>query len=133
MKRPFLEWSIGVLPDIFDEQDINLILINSNLQCKLEVRSFLIITVVILIILTGLVLVVVWRKRNIRKSYRSPSYKKSKIRHKPVPNKECAFEPCGVISVMPFVYKFCGKSFCIDHRLPENHGCIVLATLEKKL
>ncbi|MHA1612376.1 MAG: hypothetical protein ACTSYU_10030, partial [Promethearchaeota archaeon] len=58
-------WSIGVLPDIFDEQDINLILINSNLQCKLEVRSFLIITVVILIILTGLVLVVVWRKRNI--------------------------------------------------------------------
>lgn len=30
---------------------------------------------------------------------------------------------CNRIEHMPFKCRKCGKSFCIDHRLPENHNC----------
>lgn len=33
---------------------------------------------------------------------------------------------CGKQEMMPFKCKFCGKSHCGDHRLPENHSCIGL-------
>lgn len=33
-------------------------------------------------------------------------------------------EYCGKeISVLPFKCKYCGKTFCAEHRLPENHDC----------
>lgn len=34
---------------------------------------------------------------------------------------EC--DQCGESVSMPFTCKFCGKKFCSDHRLPENHDC----------
>lgn len=34
----------------------------------------------------------------------------------------CSF--CGnAISKLPFICSYCGKTFCTDHRLPENHQC----------
>ncbi len=32
-------------------------------------------------------------------------------------------EQCGESSYMLFPCKYCGKSFCASHRLPEKHGC----------
>lgn len=32
-------------------------------------------------------------------------------------------EKCGVEEPFPFVCSYCGKPFCGDHRLPENHDC----------
>lgn len=32
-------------------------------------------------------------------------------------------EKCGVETALPFKCRYCGKYFCADHRLPENHGC----------
>ncbi|MDY6777380.1 MAG: rhomboid family intramembrane serine protease [Candidatus Nanohaloarchaea archaeon] len=34
---------------------------------------------------------------------------------------ECS--ECGDSVSMPFTCKFCGESFCSQHRLPENHNC----------
>lgn len=33
--------------------------------------------------------------------------------------------------VMPYKCKFCGKVFCDDHRLPENHSCEGVKTLRR--
>jgi len=30
---------------------------------------------------------------------------------------------CGKKELMPFKCKFCGNTYCSEHRLPENHGC----------
>ncbi|MEM2808556.1 MAG: AN1-type zinc finger domain-containing protein [Candidatus Caldarchaeum sp.] len=30
---------------------------------------------------------------------------------------------CGAEELLPFTCKYCGQSFCPEHRLPENHGC----------
>jgi predicted nucleic acid binding AN1-type Zn finger protein len=32
-------------------------------------------------------------------------------------------ELCGKEADLPFQCSFCQKSFCIEHRLPENHQC----------
>lgn len=41
----------------------------------------------------------------------------------------CSF--CNKKERMPFKCKFCGNSFCSDHRLPENHSCVKLSDLKK--
>ncbi len=33
----------------------------------------------------------------------------------------CAF--CNKEVIMPYRCKYCGRIFCADHRLPENHEC----------
>jgi len=33
---------------------------------------------------------------------------------------------CGKEEHIPFKCRFCGKSFCLDHRLPEQHACTEL-------
>src|SRR3989304_8810036 len=35
--------------------------------------------------------------------------------------KECYY--CGFRDPMPFSCKFCGNSYCYNHRLPESHNC----------
>ena len=31
---------------------------------------------------------------------------------------------CGKpLGYLPYVCRYCGKSFCVEHRLPESHGC----------
>ncbi len=32
-------------------------------------------------------------------------------------------EQCGAENYMPFKCPYCGQYFCVEHRLPENHGC----------
>jgi len=41
-----------------------------------------------------------------------------------VGKKNACFE-CGkdLSGSLPFICKWCGKSFCIEHQLPENHYC----------
>ena len=40
---------------------------------------------------------------------------------------------CGKeIKSLPFNCKFCGKTFCGDHHLPENHGCVKLYKLKER-
>ncbi len=34
---------------------------------------------------------------------------------------------------MPFTCKFCGKSFCYNHRLPESHNCPGLAVYKERV
>ena len=34
---------------------------------------------------------------------------------------KCLF--CGKEVYLPFKCPFCNESFCLDHRLPENHEC----------
>ncbi|HUT81819.1 MAG TPA: AN1-type zinc finger protein [Candidatus Bathyarchaeia archaeon] len=36
---------------------------------------------------------------------------------------ECDFEGCPNFETLPFTCKYCGKTFCRFHRLPENHAC----------
>ena len=45
--------------------------------------------------------------------------------------KECEY--CGFRDPMPFTCKFCGKSFCYNHRLPESHDCSGLALYKEKV
>jgi membrane associated rhomboid family serine protease len=40
---------------------------------------------------------------------------------------------CGKRIYLPFKCKFCGNSFCDEHRLPENHWCIGLKSYQKDL
>lgn len=39
--------------------------------------------------------------------------------------KNCSFENCGkeINDAIPFKCSYCGKIFCREHRLPENHQC----------
>uniref|UniRef100_A0A7C5Q8V8 AN1-type domain-containing protein n=1 Tax=Caldiarchaeum subterraneum TaxID=311458 RepID=A0A7C5Q8V8_CALS0 len=34
---------------------------------------------------------------------------------------------CGVDELLPFRCRYCGRNFCSQHRLPENHGCDAVA------
>ncbi|MCJ7450462.1 MAG: rhomboid family intramembrane serine protease [Candidatus Nanohaloarchaeota archaeon QJJ-9] len=43
---------------------------------------------------------------------------------------ECS--ECGKSVSMPFRCKFCGETFCSDHRLPENHDCDSLEEYKEK-
>ena len=45
-------------------------------------------------------------------------------------SKECDY--CRFRDPMPFVCKFCGGSFCYNHRLPESHNCLGLAKLKER-
>ena len=45
-------------------------------------------------------------------------------------SKECDY--CSFRDPMPFVCKFCGGSFCYNHRLPESHNCPGLAKLKER-
>ena len=36
-------------------------------------------------------------------------------------NNECWI--CGKKEAIPYKCRYCGKTFCLDHRLPEQHGC----------
>lgn len=36
---------------------------------------------------------------------------------------DCEFPGCNKKEALPFKCKYCGKSFCTAHRLPENHNC----------
>jgi membrane associated rhomboid family serine protease len=46
-------------------------------------------------------------------------------------SKECEY--CGFRDPMPFTCKFCGNSYCYNHRLPESHECTGLASFKKKV
>lgn len=40
---------------------------------------------------------------------------------------------CGFTEPLPFTCKFCGKSFCYNHRLPESHNCPGLDSYKQKI
>ncbi len=44
---------------------------------------------------------------------------------------ECDY--CGFRDPMPFKCKFCGKSYCYNHRLPESHDCPGLVAYKEKV
>ncbi len=44
---------------------------------------------------------------------------------------EC--EECGEKTTMPYECSFCGKNYCSEHRLPENHSCMGLSSYEKNI
>lgn len=46
-------------------------------------------------------------------------------------SKECEY--CGFRDPMPFTCKFCGNSYCYNHRLPESHDCTGLVLFKKKV
>ncbi len=46
-------------------------------------------------------------------------------------SKECDY--CGFKDPMPFTCKFCGNSFCYNHRLPETHNGPGLAVYKEKV
>lgn len=44
----------------------------------------------------------------------------------------CSF--CGKkLDYLPFECKFCGKYFCTEHRLPENHACVGLEKYKEEV
>jgi len=45
--------------------------------------------------------------------------------------KECDY--CGFRDPMPFTCKFCGNSYCYNHRLPESHSCSGLASYKERV
>ncbi len=40
---------------------------------------------------------------------------------------------CGFNDPLPFTCKFCGRSFCYNHRLPESHDCPELASYKERV
>lgn len=44
--------------------------------------------------------------------------------------KECYY--CGFRDPLPFTCKFCGNSYCYNHRLPESHNCPGLVEYKKR-
>ncbi len=46
-------------------------------------------------------------------------------------SKECSY--CGFKDPLPFTCKFCGNSFCYNHRLPESHNCSGLASYKEQV
>jgi membrane associated rhomboid family serine protease len=46
-------------------------------------------------------------------------------------SKECDF--CGFREPLPFTCKFCGRTFCYAHRLPEVHNCPGLISYKEKV
>lgn len=45
--------------------------------------------------------------------------------------RECSY--CGFSDPLPFTCKFCGSSYCYNHRLPESHNCSGLALYKEKV
>ncbi|MCX9009769.1 MAG: rhomboid family intramembrane serine protease [Candidatus Methanoperedens sp.] len=45
-------------------------------------------------------------------------------------SKQCDY--CGFRDPMPFTCKFCGNSYCYNHRLPESHDCSGLEQFKKR-
>jgi membrane associated rhomboid family serine protease len=45
--------------------------------------------------------------------------------------KECDY--CGFRDPMPFTCKFCGNTYCYNHRLPESHDCPGLASYRERV
>ena len=40
---------------------------------------------------------------------------------------------CGKeIQPLPYVCKYCGKCFCVEHRLPEKHGCEMIGKVRER-
>jgi membrane associated rhomboid family serine protease len=46
-------------------------------------------------------------------------------------SKECYY--CGFKDPLPFTCKFCGNSYCYNHRLPESHNCSGLASYKEQV
>lgn len=46
-------------------------------------------------------------------------------------SKQCEY--CGFREPLPFTCKFCGKTYCYEHHLPESHNCIGLEVYKEKL
>lgn len=46
-------------------------------------------------------------------------------------SRECAY--CGFRDPLPFTCKFCGNSYCYNHRLPESHNCPGLASYKERV
>ncbi len=46
-------------------------------------------------------------------------------------SKECYH--CGFRDPLPFTCKFCGNSYCYNHRLPESHECSGLASYRERV
>jgi membrane associated rhomboid family serine protease len=46
-------------------------------------------------------------------------------------SKECYY--CGFRDPLPFTCKFCGNSYCYNHRLPESHNCSGLASYKERV
>ncbi len=46
-------------------------------------------------------------------------------------SKECNY--CGFRDPMPFTCKFCGNSYCYNHRLPETHNCSGLELYKQRV
>ena len=44
--------------------------------------------------------------------------------------KPCQY--CGDLSDLPFECSYCKDLFCHDHRLPEEHRCVKLASIRAK-
>jgi len=48
-------------------------------------------------------------------------------------NKQQRCEICGEdVYPLPYICKYCGKTFCVEHRLPEKHNCERLAEAIEK-
>jgi len=46
-------------------------------------------------------------------------------------SKECSY--CGFKEPLPFTCRFCGSSFCYNHRLPESHNCPGLLAYKERI
>lgn len=46
-------------------------------------------------------------------------------------SKQCKY--CGFREPLPFTCRFCGDSFCYNHRLPESHDCPGLVSYKEKV
>ncbi len=45
--------------------------------------------------------------------------------------KQCDY--CGFSDPLPFTCKFCGRTYCYNHRLPESHDCPGLASYKERV
>jgi len=46
-------------------------------------------------------------------------------------SKRCEY--CGFKEPLPFTCKFCGKTYCYEHHLPESHNCVGLEAYKEKI
>lgn len=70
------------------------------------------------------------KKENIKEKWFLPKkvIKKKNKSSAPISGK-CA--KCKKSVVMPYKCKFCGRIFCDEHRLPENHDCVGVSALRR--
>ncbi|MCL4399343.1 hypothetical protein M1293_02440 [Candidatus Parvarchaeota archaeon] len=63
---------------------------------------------------------------------KKPGKRKNPVKRPQRKTEKCAF--CGSdFNGLPFICKYCGESFCVAHRLPEDHECKVLAEHKRKI